>query len=354
MIEKEFGQTVPLSFLFESATIQKIAAFLRNSCADKSGFFLPFNETGSGPAFFCVHSLVGDALKCRHLARFLDPAQRFYGIQMPPQLRTPEFVSSVEGIARRYVAEILAFEPVGPYVLGGWSAGVPIALEMAQQLKEGGREVALLVSIDSAPANTGGGSGRFSWTYYWKVICNVPRWVADDLSFRFSWSRFFRRVVHKSGLLIKGIAVTGRNEEEIARHRAEVFVSAGAYSESTNEFMKALYLTLGRYAPKLYTGRTVLYVARTEPLFRVRELDLKWKKIATDLEIVQVNGTHITVLDENNVELLAQDLDARLRECRQSALSHPRNPGREFQTPERLGPTSGILGEAETVSAGGS
>jgi len=128
---------------------------------------------------------VGAALKCRHLARFLDPAQRFYGIQIPPYLRTPEFVSSVEAIARRYVAEILAFEPVGPYVLGGWSAGVPIALEMAQQLKEGGHEVALLVSIDSAVANTGAGSRRSSMGYYWKVIRNVPSWVADDLAFRF-------------------------------------------------------------------------------------------------------------------------------------------------------------------------
>jgi amino acid adenylation domain-containing protein len=321
MIEKDFGQTVPLSFLFGSPTIEKIAAFLRDNCADKSGFFLPFKETGSGPAFFCVHALVGDALQCRHLARFLDPAQRFYGIQIPPKLRTPEFVSSVEAIARRYVAEILAFEPVGPYVLGGWSAGVPIALEMAQQLREGGREVALLVSIDAAPANTGGGSPRLSMSYYWKVMRNVPRWVADDLAFNFSWSRFFQRVIHKCSGLIKGISVSKRSRDEIARYRAEAFVSAGDYSESANEFMKTLYLTLCRYVPKLYTGRTVLYVARAEPFLRVRELDLKWTKIATDLEIVQVNGTHITVLDESNVELLAQDLNARLKKCRQHTLS---------------------------------
>jgi len=116
--------------------------------------------------------------------------------------------------------------------------------------------------------------------------------------------------------------------------------------------MKAFYLTLGRYVPKRYTGRTVLYVARTEPLLRVRELDLKWKKIATDLEIVQVNGTHITVLDENNVGLLAQDLDARLRECRERALSHARNwePGSKTRGP--VGPASGLLREVETVSAG--
>ncbi|MBV8846854.1 MAG: amino acid adenylation domain-containing protein [Bryobacterales bacterium] len=350
MIEKDFGQTVPLSFLFESATIEKIAGFLRDKCADKSGFFLPFNETGSGPTFFCVHSLVGDALKCRHLARFLDPAQRFYGIQIPPKLRTPEFVSSVAAIARRYVAEILAFQPEGPYVLGGWSAGVPIALEMAQQLKEAGHEVALLVSIDSAMANTGAGSRRFSLGYCQKIIRNVPRWVADDLAQRFSWSRVVRGVIHKSRGIIKRIAVAGGDKDEIAKHRAEIFVSAGAFSESTNKFMKALYITLGRYVPKPYTGPTVLYMARTEPLFGVRELDLKWKKIATDLEIVQVKGSHLTVLDESNVGLLAQDLNARLRQCRQRALSNARNREREFERSGSVRPSS-VLGEVETVPA---
>jgi hypothetical protein len=58
---------------------------------------------------------------------------------------------------------------------------------------------------------------------------------------------------------LKEIAVT-RGDKEIARHRAEVFVTAGEYSESTNEFMKALYLTLGRYVPEQYTGPTVLYM----------------------------------------------------------------------------------------------
>ena len=126
-------------------------------------------------------------------------------------------------------------------------------------------------------------------------------------------------------------------------------MSAGAYSESTNEFMKAFYLTLGRYVPKPYRGRTVLYMTRTEPLFRVRGLDLKWKKISTDLEIVRVNGTHLTVLDENNVGLLAQDLNARLRECRARALSDAGNWDREFKTRAAVDPASGVSGEVETI-----
>ena len=321
MIEKEFNEVVPISFLFESATIERIAAFLRDRSTDKSGFFLPFNENGTGPAFFCVHSLVGDAISCRHLARHLSPQQRFYGIQIPPSLRTREFASSVEAIARRYVAELQAFEPAGPYILGGWSAGVPIALEMAQQLREEGREVALLVSIDASPANTGGGSRHMSPGYFWKVLRNLPRWVADDLAMKFSWSRLFRRIVSKTARMIKGLAVAGYSPEEIAQRRASAFVSAGDYSQSTKAFMEVLILTLRKYSPRPYQGKVLLYKARTEPLLVAREIELKWRRIAENLEVVPVKGTHLTVLDDGNVSFLAEHLDTRLRECREGTLS---------------------------------
>jgi acyl carrier protein len=149
-IEKEFGTAIPLSYLFQSATIARIAAYLRDVSAKQLQFFVPFNEQGSGPAFFCVHSMGGDT-HYRRLAQLLGPEQRFYGIQIPPELRTLEFTSSVEGMASRYVEELLTFQPEGPYLLGGRSAGACIALEMAQQLRSHGHEIGLLVSIDGAP-----------------------------------------------------------------------------------------------------------------------------------------------------------------------------------------------------------
>jgi thioesterase domain-containing protein len=216
-------------------------------------------------------------------------------------------------------------DPLGPYVLGGWSAGVPIALEMAQQLKQDGHDVPLVVAIDSVPANTGHGGHRLSLRYMWKVIRNVPRWASDDLAQNFSWSEFFQRTMRKCKGGIERVWIARRSEEEIRQRRARAFVKAGIYSESTNAFMQAFYLILAKYVPKPYSGPVVLYKARTEPLFKAREIDLRWKRIASDLEIVEVPGTHITVMDERNVECLAQDLDARLRKCRQRALSQAGN-----------------------------
>jgi hypothetical protein len=55
-------------------------------------------------------------------------------------------------------------------------------------------------------------------------------------------------------------------------------------------------------------------------------------------------------LDESNVGLLAQDLNARLRQCRQRALPNAGNEKQEFETRGALSPSS-VLGEMETVPA---
>ena len=44
------------------------------------------------------------------------------------------------------------FQPLGPYILIGYSFGGLIALEMAQRLTEEGKQVALLTFVDTYPA----------------------------------------------------------------------------------------------------------------------------------------------------------------------------------------------------------
>jgi thioesterase domain-containing protein len=56
---------------------------------------------------------------------------------------------SVPRIARAYIEEIRAVRPKGPYILGGVSFGGVIGFEVAQQLREMGEEVQLLILLDS-------------------------------------------------------------------------------------------------------------------------------------------------------------------------------------------------------------
>jgi thioesterase domain-containing protein len=66
---------------------------------------------------------------------------------------------TVEEMGRHFAAEIEAFQPVGPILLGGFSYGGISAIEAAQQLQRAGREIALVVLLDTSPF-----SRRVPWT----------------------------------------------------------------------------------------------------------------------------------------------------------------------------------------------
>jgi thioesterase domain-containing protein len=242
----------------------------------------------------------------RRLAQLLGPEQRFYGIQIPPELRTLEFTSSVEGMASRYVEELLMFQPEGPYLLGGRSAGACIALEMAQQLRAHGHEIGLLVSIDGAPLTEAGSTRRLRPRYFWKVLRNFPLWVADELAPGFS----ARKLAQRAKLRLERMRSPERGTEKA---RVRLYLGDAQFSSRAVDLMESFYGAVMRYAPKPYDGRVLLFQA-TEPLYDLNEVDEAWKKIASQLEIVRVRGTHASAVNEPCVLRLAEHLRKRLRE----------------------------------------
>ena len=54
-------------------------------------------------------------------------------------------------MAADYLKQIRGVQPQGPYLIGGFSFGGLVAYEMAQQLRQSGQDVGLLVLIDPSP-----------------------------------------------------------------------------------------------------------------------------------------------------------------------------------------------------------
>src|SRR5579871_253286 len=84
-------------------------AFKREVIRKVKDVILPLNDIGSGPPFYCVHSLGGAATEFRHMARMLGPRQKFYGIQAPTDKRNAEFGASIREMSRYYVDELMNF-----------------------------------------------------------------------------------------------------------------------------------------------------------------------------------------------------------------------------------------------------
>lgn len=94
--------------------------------------------------FFMVHPGVRSALGYAALSSFWPKQQPFLAFADEDSPSEPQ---SIEEIAERYVASLRRIQPIGPYLIGGWSFGGMIALEMATQLEGLHAERCLMVAM---------------------------------------------------------------------------------------------------------------------------------------------------------------------------------------------------------------
>lgn len=253
-------------------------AFKREVCRKVTDVIVPFNDAGSGQPFYYVHGILGVATEFRDMVRMLGPRQNCYGVQTPTDQRTSEFGSSIREMGKHYTNELIKFQPRGPFILGGYSMGATIALEIAQQLIASGREVSLLVVFDGELYNSGGEISPRNPLYWLKVARNLPRWTVDEL--------------------IRNRRSLGRRRRmvENATHPVEQFINLKSLLPDHAAFVKSLYDEHGRYVPDSYPGRVLLFVSRSQPLIRLRQVEAAWTKIAKHSEVVEVNSRHIHLI----------------------------------------------------------
>ncbi|MGZ4829572.1 MAG: thioesterase domain-containing protein, partial [Candidatus Angelobacter sp.] len=149
-IQEQFGQELPISAVFEAATIEQMSNLLRGNYRPKDrSNLVPLHPHGSRRPLFFVHPGGGGVGGYRDLAQLLGDDQPFYGLQaLDDEENKDESILSIEQRAARYIEAIQTVDAHGPYILGGWSMGGFIAYEMAQQLKRQGREIAGLILVD--------------------------------------------------------------------------------------------------------------------------------------------------------------------------------------------------------------
>ena len=283
----------------------------------RGGVIASFNKVGLGPALYCVHPIFGDTTSFRPLAQSLGPEQPFYGIQVPGLEMKAEFAASIGAIAQRYVKEITAFQPHGALVLGGWSAGAIIALEMAQQLRAIGREVPLLVAFDGGPCNTGAGISKFNPLYGWRLMCNIPGWVKHQKPGSLSFRAIVNRTTKKAKLRVSTTMSNLRNDQTLDGREVQGLLGMPGWQGHKADFVIALYNALRSYVPAPYDGRVVVYEARVQPLDHLRQVGAAWRKVAPRVEVVLLDGNH-NLFEQPHIDVIAQDLRSRLLEFRVS------------------------------------
>lgn len=297
---------------------------------------------------YCVHALSGAVSTLGELALLLGPEQPFFAIQAPVGMRNAQFGSSIESMAQYYVDALVAFQPTGPLVLGGWSVGSIIALEMARELRARGRDDILLVNIDCELFTTGGGLSRRNPVYHAKVLRNFPRWLSYELrEKKLDWPLLRKRLVKKVAATVK-VVWSGVAGGRIDRgHAVGGFMDTSAFPADRKAFMTTLYDTLFRFVPAPYAGPVVIYEAVVQPVGHLRQVGATWRKIC-DPEVVQIMGNHASIIKAPDGIALAEHLRRRLTQF----ASARNEPTHMVSRERRDSAATGLLSQAGAMYQG--
>ncbi|MBZ8180967.1 non-ribosomal peptide synthetase [Oscillatoria salina] len=307
-INERFGQKLPLSILFQGATIENLAKVLQQQIGSNSDSpLVPIRSSGSRIPLFCVHPAGGNIITYPNLASKLDAEQPFYALEQSPIQQEPEIIS-VEETATHYIEEIRAVQPKGPYLLAGWCYGGLIAFEMAQQLQRQGEKIALLAVFDAIipetkPQPTKDDDAKF-------IIRSAE---ALKYLFGIDLSVSYNEISHLTpeeqfNLLMKKANIVSNTEIQQHFRYYQLF--------------KAHVQAMRDYVLQVYTNEITLFRAREEIPhdFQSAELYsddpfLGWSKYSEQpIKVIEVPGNHFSMFAEPHIQELGQQLKICLDE----------------------------------------
>ncbi len=347
-VEAKFRKNIPLGTLFTAGTIEELAEIIRQDVwHEPETSIVPIQPDGTKPPLFCIHAGGGNVLFYRDLAKHLGTDQPLFGIQARRVGGRQVAHETVEEMATFYISELRSVQPKGPFYLGGSSFGGVVALEMAQQLRDQGDDVALLALMDTGAP-----------TY--------PQLLAGTTPFKAKIYESARRIQHHFDSLL-GLASEhrlpyilqklaklklryGRKKRHLFRRAAQSYNARfNADKELSAEYIQLedqIEKSLERYKVRSFSGKITLFRALNQPLGIVPDPTLGWDGIPSELEIHDVPGHHGSVVAEPYVGVLAE----KLAVCIDRAAGKQNLNGNGPTDQERNGATA-VLPKSATVAA---
>jgi thioesterase domain-containing protein len=312
-IERVFGSKLSLTLLFETPTLDALAARIDASAASRTNetrsswtSVVSLQPNGRLEPLFCVAGAGGIPFGERHLVSVLGPEQPLYGLQhrgadgrLPPHRSIPE-------LARDFMADVLRLQPNGPYYLGGFSGGGVVAQELARLLSEAGAEVRLLLLLDSYNPQLA------KWDSLARAV-NLGR-----LAYHHGASYAAQRLVSRA-----------RAKTHLLKYR--IFDPSGSEFEQRHQLLETAFVAaLDEFTPAPYRGDAVVIRTSGRPCpdvdYRTHESN-GWRGVIQGrLEVVSLDCRHDQVLGEC-APLTAQLIRRALAAARTPAAESLENVG---------------------------
>jgi amino acid adenylation domain-containing protein len=294
-VEKEVGWRLDLGSISHATTIAELAKILRRGEGEgEPASLVPIRASGSRPPLFCVHGIGGHTLPFLDLANHLGREQPVYGLQAKTTRKGEK--RTIPGMASEYVDELERFQPDGPYYLAGFSFGGFVAYEMARQLVNKGKKIALLALFDTQASA-------------------LPRFRESLSQARYIHYRI-RAFVEKTSFRISEVGLSSifrntNSKNQSADHNQIIMgdVDADTLPLHFREILEVNQSALRDYVPGRYSGMISLFKSS----YYGRGVFYGWRELTSGrVRISEVPGTHRGMMQEPNVRILAEQLSRHI------------------------------------------
>jgi amino acid adenylation domain-containing protein len=292
-LQKQFGAKISLAALFAAPTIAEMARLIGNP---EGSVGLPpvnhFRGSGAGIPLFYIPGVFGFEFLPELIAKRVAETGRFYdGFEYPGLNGAEPIPARVEELAASLVPQLEKVWPEGPCLLAGYSFGGTVAFELARQLQAKGREVPLVVLLDSIN----------------REVRSRKRSVKELLK------AFRDRASDKSLFSFGGLVLQATvNKARFLWNRG---MSANAMPEGGADSMEQVLKRANQqYRPGVFNGKVTL-VKVEEPHFcgfrYASEVDPfnGWGEVCRGgVEVIRVKGDHVSFLKEPFIHDLAEKM----------------------------------------------
>jgi thioesterase domain-containing protein len=255
--------------------------------------------------------------------------QPIYGIKSRGQAGMEEF-TRLEEMAACYLQEIRSFQRQGPYLFGGYCFGGNVAYEMARQLRAQTGETAVVLLIDSTPANAGYETAKW-WSprYAVRFGRNFSCWLKDFMDLSPDVRRQF--ISRKLRILGRSLARRAAKPGATQEVDLEAVIDPSHFRSEELKLWQAHLQALVEHVQQPYDGPVTLLRTRGQALFCSLEEDFCWHKLVPGgVKVRLVPGSHESIFVEPHV----RELGGEVAKCLAEALAGDRphdNPGQAEQ-----------------------
>jgi thioesterase domain-containing protein/acyl carrier protein len=346
-LKKKIGRALPLTALLEAPTVETLAALIDPAGGQttasglstetappapppviRSATLVPVRPASGKPPLFFVHDGMGETLLYRNLALKLEPGHPVYGIQPEINARGEYAQTTIRDWAATHIRTLRRVQPQGPYMIAGLCAGGVIAMEMARQLQDAGERTSYVGILDAADTQLAeidhvSHARRDRLLRLFTQGENGGR--PTPLSVLRALPSLFAKAARAARYELQTRWTRAADARKVRRMRHQAAPDAVADTQTPTVIP---YLQLYEHAHREHDpgtqplqGLVALYRATQgdgspadQPYIeRYGEPQLGWSsRVAAPLEVTDVPGGHASLLQEPNVQKLADAMNQHL------------------------------------------